>query len=498
MPTILINECLQEVSTFNPVQSHLGQFYETEGVTFLEKHKKISSEVQGAMSVFEQCDYKLLGGYSARMMSSGGVLKQHDFDHIQKQFLAPILEHHENCDAFYFSLHGAMQAETCDDPEGFLLKQAVEIIGKEKPIIISLDLHGILTEKMLQNIWAFSVLHTYPHVDFVENGERAAELLIHCLKTQRRPILLDIPIPALVRGDELITETGIYGKLIQQTIDLVEQNVEVLAGGVMIGNPFTDVPELKSHVLLTLDNDQKQAELSKACQKIAAQFWENKHLMQAELFRMSDAFEFYQQVGGPVILADAADATSSGASGDSNVILKAIVDYDASIPSLVPILDAPAALLAKEAGVGNQLTLQLGGACDKKRFKPITLSVEVLHINEDPIPNVSHGGVYDAGLTAVVGYKKIEIVIFSQPIHLFDPSIFTGNGCDPKEFDFIVVKSPHTQYHFFSAWSKKTFVLDVPGSTSANLPSLGHVNCQRPIYPLDFIQSFIPQTKGYS
>ena len=52
-------------------------------------------------------------------------------------------------------------------------------------------------------------------------------------------------------------------------------------------------------------------------------------------------------------------------------------------------------------------------------------------------------------------------------------------------FDLVVVKSPHTRYDYFEAWAAKNLIIDVPGSTSADLKSLGHTKVHRPIHPLD-------------
>ena len=39
-----------------------------------------------------------------------------------------------------------------------------------KPIVISLDLHGILTDRMLRQIDGLAIYWTYPHVDFADTG----------------------------------------------------------------------------------------------------------------------------------------------------------------------------------------------------------------------------------------------------------------------------------------------------------------------------------------
>ena len=38
-----------------------------------------------------------------------------------------------------------------------------------------------------------------------------------------------------------------------------------------------------------------------------------------------------------------------------------------------------------------------------------------------------------------------------------------------RDFDLIVVKSPHTEHHMYDAWVDANFNVDVAGATSANL-----------------------------
>ena len=72
-----------------------------------------------------------------------------------------------------------------------------------------------------------------------------------------------------------------------------------------------------------------------------------------------------------------------------------------------------------------------------------------------------------------------------------------ANGLNPQEFDLIVVKSPHTEHHMYEAWADCNFNVDVAGATSANLPTLGHTICARPIYPLDAQVPFEPRAVNY-
>ena len=104
----------------------------------------------------------------------------------------------------------------------------------------------------------------------------------------------------------------------------------------------------------------------------------------------------------------------------------------------------------------------------------------------------------DAGNTAVLRAGQMTIICVSRPVYLFDRSLFLAHGRDPRHFDLVVVKSPHCQERFFDAWAAANFKIDVPGSTSANLASLGHQICQRPIYPLDPGVEFAPAAQVFS
>src|SRR5690606_41070539 len=116
----------------------------------------------------------------------------------------------------YFSLHGAMSAEGEGDPEGLLLERTRALVGEALPIVVSLDLHGVFTDRMARHSDAVVTYHTYPHVDFRSTGQRAARALLRIVRDGARPVMAKVAIPALVRGDELITQTGLLGGFIRR------------------------------------------------------------------------------------------------------------------------------------------------------------------------------------------------------------------------------------------------------------------------------------------
>jgi microcystin degradation protein MlrC len=301
-------------------------------------------------------------------------------------------------------------------------------------------------------------------------------------------------MPALVRGPELITATGLYGRIIDRAIAM-EQSGEALSAAVLIGNPFTDAPELGSQALVVTDNDPAAAE--RLARELADAFWSKHEVMLADLVALPDAIADAERQGGPVTFTDAADAPSSGASGDSNSILAGLLAAGYGGRVIMPIVDAPAAGAAHAAGVGGKLRVSLGGSIDPTRFPPLELEMEVERLGNGEYRHEVSRMPAHAGPTAVLRHGNIRIVVVSRSVFMMDRAIYLEHGIEPREADIIVVKSPGAAIRYFS-FARKNYVLDIPGSTSANLPTLGFRVCPRPMFPLDGTVPFHPRVQLYS
>jgi microcystin degradation protein MlrC len=493
-PRILIVECMQEISSFNPASSRYENFHIERGAE-MEAQEGLNTALGGALSALRVAGMEPVFAISARA-GSAGLLDAPSWARLSAEVLAAVeAGAASGIDGVYFSLHGAMGAEGELDPEGYLLAETRRIVGEQTPIVISLDLHGILTDRMLRQVDGLAIYHTYPHVDFADTGRRAAKFLVRLLTTSVRPVIARVVIPALVRGDELITRSGCYGDLIREA-QRIERDGTALAAGIMIGNPFTDVPELCSQVLVATDTNEATAAAEAV--RLAAEFWPQRHRMQGKFISLERAIAQAATMQGPVVFTDAADATSSGATGDSNLILKGLQEHGYKRRVLAQIVDPGAAAAAHQAGVGAILNVTLGGALDSKWFSPLPVTARVRSLSDGRARLETMKLGLDAGPTAVLTYDNFTVVVFSRTLSLFDRAMYYANGLDPRDFDLIVVKSPHTEYHMYDAWVEKNFNIDVPGATSANLPTLGHTICARPIFPLDEGVTFTPHPTLYS
>jgi len=493
MPRILINECKQEISSFNPVAAGIEDFRSARGADLLDYHRRVRAEVGGAMNVFAgRPDYELIGGYGCRGITSTGTVSAEAFREIAAQFLDAVRAAGP-VDALYFSLHGAMASEDIDDCEGYLLERTREIVGPRLPIAVSLDLHGILTDRMLEHADVLAVYHTNPHTDFYETGQRAARLLIRYLEGGIRPVRIRVPVPALVRGQECITGTGLFGRWVRETI-VFEESPGGLAGGFFIGNPFTDVPDLASNVFLIADGDDRAA-CALGC-RLAREFWEHRAAMQQPLTPLEEAVRLAKAAKGRVVLVDAADATSSGATGDSNAILAELIRQQCPRTALVPLVDASAVKACFAAGVGAAVSVNVGGTLDP-RFTPCRVEGRVRLLSDGHMRSESHGEAWYAGPSAVLEAGPVTLVLISRPVSLYDRTPFLANGQDPAAFDMTVVKSPLCQPRFFNDGAELVLNVDAPGATSANVKGLGHRVARRPLYPLDDAFEYTPQPRVF-
>jgi len=482
MRRILIAECKQEVSTFNPHLSQYADFRIRQGPELLNYHRSVRNEIGGALSVFDElADCEVIPAYSACFITSGGTLAADAWQRIACEFIESIRSA-PSVDGVYLCMHGAMASQDELDPEGFLIAEVRRVLGDDVPIVVSLDLHGILTDRMVEHSDAVVAYHTYPHVDFFETGERAARLLLKILDGAR-PVTAKVAIPALVRGDELITATGLFGNSIR-IAQQVESGPRGLSAGMFIGNPFTDVPALQTYSFVITDNDIELAE--REAIRIAESFWPNRDRMKVPLVSLDEmAAQVLQSKRGTIGLVDAADATSSGASGDSNAILRKLIECGYRGRTLVPIVDAPVVQQAFAAGVGATIRTRVGGTLDSGRFQPLSVEGKVRHLADGHFRSESFGEVWDSGPSAILECDNYTLALSSRAVSLYDRSFFYSLGQNPRNFDAVVVKSPHCQHQMFAEWCETMINVDAPGSSSANLTCLGHSRCPRPMFPLD-------------
>src|SRR5437764_10246950 len=88
MPRILIAECIHEVCSFNPVPTRYDNFSIQRGQALFDYHRRLRSEVGGALKVLEaEPNLRLRPTFGARGITSGGTIAGGDFDRLAGEVL---------------------------------------------------------------------------------------------------------------------------------------------------------------------------------------------------------------------------------------------------------------------------------------------------------------------------------------------------------------------------------------------------------------------------
>ncbi|MGO7428297.1 M81 family metallopeptidase, partial [Rhizobium ruizarguesonis] len=95
--------------------------------------------------------------------------------------------------------------EGMEDAEGDWISAARALVGKDCTVSASYDLHGNVTQRIIDALDIYSTYRTAPHIDVEETMRRSVSMLVKSLKTGERPSLLWAPIPVVLPGERTST-----------------------------------------------------------------------------------------------------------------------------------------------------------------------------------------------------------------------------------------------------------------------------------------------------
>ncbi len=202
---------------------------------------------------------------------------------------------------------------------------------------------------------------------------------------------------------------------------------------------------------------------------------------------------------GPIILADIGDNSGGGAPCDGTVVLKAVLDAGLEGGVFAVMADPEAVMRTTDAGVGKEVTLELGGKTDKLHGAPITVTGLIRLVSDGKYIRkgpMGTGSEADMGLTAVLRVGGLDIIVTEKRLQPTDLQLYRSLGIEPTEKRFIVVKS---SVHYRAAHepiAREVIELDTPGLTSPRLAGFGFKNLRRPIFPLDVEMLGITELKS--
>ncbi len=423
-----------------------------------------------------------------------GVIEQAAYDRVLAMLLAN-LEAALPVDGVLLELHGAMVTEELEDAEGDILEHVRRIVGPETPVIATLDLHANISPRMVAQSDALIGYDTYPHVDAWERGWDAARLLVAAIEGRVRPASALAQAPMLIGPPRQCTLAAPMQDIIALAHE-AEERPGILNVTVAGGFPFADIHDCGAAVAVTADGDEALARAT--AEEIGRAMWERREEFRVRLTPLPEAIDHALRTGeGPVVLADGSDNPGGGAPCDGTVMLQALIEADVPRSTVAIITDPQAVAQAIAAGVGEQVTLQVGGKTDDRHGPTLTLTGYVRLIADGRFAN--RGPMYtgieaDMGRTVVFVVGGVEVILTEQRIQPYDCQALRCVGIEPRERLLIGLKSA---VHFradFGPIATAIFEVDTPGVHNPDVTRLEFRRLRRPMWPLDEIDRPDPAT----
>lgn len=382
-------------------------------------------------------------------------------------------------DGVFLFLHGAQMAQDEDDCESDIVAAVREIVGPDIPVVVELDLHCNIGDRLLTTADAVLACLEYPHIDFEERAHTCIDILERIVSRSIKPVTAIQRIPML----------GFFPtpqEPMRSFIDHVKEKQGkngILAISVCQGFSGGDTPNTHASVIVVADGDRAMAE--QLALEIAQEYWALRSLSGQKRVPAHDAIDqALAFADGPVIVADTTDNPGGGSSGDSTYFLSELLDRRISNAAVAMIWDPLAAQIAAGAGVGETIKLRLGGKTGPASGAPLDVNAKILAVNP-AASQMAQGAPQSLGLTVALEIDGVQVVVNSIRQQTFSPECFTEVGIDPRSKRILLVKSAQHFHETFSPFAAAIIYADGPPGLPLDYRSYPYLRICRPIWPLN-------------
>jgi len=476
-----------ETNTFSPVPTPLRRFGSPDvprGPEVYRLFKGTGTGIGGFLDVADEAGMEIVTPIAGNADPSGPV--EADAYAVMCDAICEAID--RGCDVCFLDLHGAMVTETTDDGEGGLLAR-IRQLAPELPIGVSLDLHANLTDEIVNNCTALVGYKTYPHIDMYETGERAGRIMLSTLEGSVRPVMSWGNRPLLAQTLRMGHEDRPMGPLIEMARQ--EESAGLLSASIFGGFPLADFPNAGLSVVAIADGDEAMADSAR--ERLLDAAWREREEFVFDSEPLPETITRAKALDrGPIILLDHADNAASGGTQDTVAVLKEVILQGLEDVAMFGICDPEAVEEMALAGVGNRLTLRLGGKVDMPsiglRGEPLEISGRVRSLTDGDFvvtTAMGRGTVESMGTTAVLDTGSVQIVVCSRNSEPFDLGCFRSVGIEPTQKKFLILKSRIHYRAGFRAIARHELACDGVGVTSSDNSLFKFEKVRRPIFPLD-------------
>lgn len=496
--TIVVGKFAHESNTFSSVPTDRAAFEEYQaysGAEMIENLQDTNSEIGGFIEVATEEGVDLVPSISANA-SPGGPVTEDAYEYYTGRILDTLREYESQLDGVALALHGAMVTEERIDGEGPFLSRVREIVGPETPVGVTLDLHGNLSDELIEKADILVSFETYPHVDASETGRTVMTEVLRAARGETDPTMHCERPPVLPEEPFEDTNDGPMVEVMDRAREL-ERRDDILKVNVFFGFHQVDNPTMGFSVPVVSDGNPDAAR--EAARELSALVWENRRAFIGDypeapeaIHRANELVDAGTTADGPVVMADLGPNAAAGGTADGTVVLRELLRQDVTNAGYAIVRDPESVAACLSAGVGETVTLTLGGKTDDRHGDPIEdVDCYVKAITDGTFVKhgpMDRGTVSHLGRTVLVecGAENGLSVILTENLHSpRDAGIWRHVGIQPERLDILVV---HGTNHFRADYlplASEVYVIDSPGIGSPIPTRYDYQNIDRPKFPLD-------------
>ena len=488
-----------ETNTFQSVKTDYDAFINFDflrGNQIAERHAGTNSTLNGFIKGAAKYEFELVPLLLTITGPTGTVTKD-AFDRITAE-MTQMLKDSAPWDGVLLAQHGGAVSEEFPDMDGEITRLVKQAVGQSTPVVMTFDLHSNITQKQIANTEAIVVYRTNPHIDQVERGLEASEILVRTIRGEIDPVQHLVQVPMIVNITRQPTAVGAM-KTIMDDVAQVVGTPGVLSASCGQGFPYADVEHMGVSFLVVTDGDPALAKAKSNW--LAQRAWDRR----SELLKNStpvgkairQAVDAYDS-GKPTVILDVGDNVGGGGTADSTHLLaEAIRQEVKGEQSLLMSLFDPAAVRASiAAGPGATVNLKVGAKTDKLHGEPVAVTGRVRVITDGRFEETAqiHGGwrYFDYGPSVALETEDGYTIVLhtERGVGNMSRQQYYYMGIFPEQYQIVICKGTVSPRPAYEPIAREMIVADTPGVTSADMSSFNYKHRREPLYPFELDTTF--------
>jgi microcystin degradation protein MlrC len=399
----------------------------------------------------------------------------------------------EGLDGVCLHLHGAMRAEGIDCCEADLLRDLRTQVGPGVPISIALDMHANVVREMAALVDAMVAYHTAPHVDTYETGCKAAQMLLRILRAGVQTRIGFAKLPFLLPGEMAQTSLDPMKAMMDQVAE-VEAMPGVLSASLCKAHCWADIPDIGVAAVVVTEGDGPLAQAE--AERLAAAFWSRRaeFSVSAKAYPTAEAVD--AALSAPestVFVSDSGDNPGAGGTTDVTILLQALLERGAPNALFASIWDAAAVEACAAAGVGQEISLSIGGKLDTRHGQPLPVRGTVRSLHDGlqyrgavrtPMGRERAGPIAVLNVASGGSAAGIDVILSSTRLSFVRPEQWRCLGLEPLDYRLVALKRGYLTAPV-AAIAPRAILAFTPGATNCRVAEMDFERVHRPIYPLD-------------